>query len=110
MTEVTEQDLREHAAEVEGTEEEPLSANATRPGVARSKMLHVRLNPDEYDAIVALAGERGLPVSTLARGALLTQLNVDRPTLSIAVQRLTNQVEELRRLVDQKQVEDRKAS
>jgi hypothetical protein len=43
-------------------------------GHNRAKTLQVRLNADELDALVALADNRGIPVSTLARDLLLSQL------------------------------------
>lgn len=43
-------------------------------GHNRAKTLQVRLNADELDALVALSEQRGIPVSTLARDLLLSQL------------------------------------
>ena len=43
-------------------------------GHNRARTLQVRLNADELDALVALAEQRGIPVSTLARDLLLSQL------------------------------------
>ncbi|WP_231987375.1 hypothetical protein [Mycobacterium sp. 852014-50255_SCH5639931] len=48
----------------------PEHVKVTR-GNARSKVLQVRLNPDEYAAIERIAEARGLPASTVAREALL---------------------------------------
>ncbi|MEN4449986.1 hypothetical protein [Mycobacterium sp. SM3041] len=45
--------------------------SVTRPGHARSKVLQVRLNPEEFEALEALAAARELPVSTIAREQLL---------------------------------------
>ena len=72
--------LAEIAAEAEAGEADqtyrpiPEHCKVTRPGVARSKVLQVRLNPEEFDAIERLAAERGLPTSTLARAALVEML------------------------------------
>lgn len=43
-------------------------------GHQRVKTLQVRLNAEEMDALALLAEQRGLPISTLARDLLLTQL------------------------------------
>lgn len=43
-------------------------------GHQRAKTLQVRLNVEELDALTRLAEQRGLPVSTLARDLLLSQL------------------------------------
>lgn len=43
-------------------------------GHQRSKTLQVRMNPDELDALAAIAGQRGIPVSTLARDLLLAHI------------------------------------
>lgn len=66
------------ADEIEGAErvgdpDAPLPAhvNVSQPGRARSKVLQVRLNPDELAALEQIAQRRGLPVSALARGQLL---------------------------------------
>ncbi|RLP07063.1 ribbon-helix-helix protein, CopG family [Propionibacterium australiense] len=43
-------------------------------GNGRAKTLQIRLNSEELAALTALAEERGLPVSTLARDFLLREL------------------------------------
>src|SRR5659263_193151 len=48
-------------------------------GHNRAKTLQVRLNADELDALVALAEQRGIPASTLARDLLLSQLAASTP-------------------------------
>lgn len=53
----------------------------SRPNRARSKVLQVRLNPDEFEAIERIAEARELPVSTVAREQLLKLLEVDEATL-----------------------------
>jgi len=55
----------------------PEHVKVTR-GNVRSKVLQVRLNPDEYAAIERIAKGRRLPPSTVAREALL-QLIDDSP-------------------------------
>ncbi|ROR55182.1 hypothetical protein EDD41_2440 [Luteococcus japonicus] len=44
-------------------------------GHGRSKTLQVRLNDDEFAALASVAEERRVPISTLARGMLLRELN-----------------------------------
>ena len=53
-------------------------ANATGTGQAtRSKVLQVRLNPMEFEAVERAAAQRGLPASTVARERLLKMLRED---------------------------------
>lgn len=61
------------AAEATAGPDAPIPAHVkvSRPGRARSRVLQVRLNPDEYEALEAMAERRGLPVSTVARDHLL---------------------------------------
>ncbi len=55
-------------------------------GHRRSRTLQVRLNDEELAALVHVAEARGIPVSTLARDVLLTQLAspADAPKVVIA--------------------------
>lgn len=53
----------------------PNNVTVTRPNRARSKVLQVRLNPDEFDAIERIAADRGLPPSTVARERLLAMIH-----------------------------------
>lgn len=68
--------LADIADEAEAGEEDqtvkpiPAHVKVTR-GNPRSRVLQVRLNPDEYAAIERIAERRGLPASTVAREALL---------------------------------------
>ncbi|ULP45937.1 ribbon-helix-helix domain-containing protein [Mycolicibacter virginiensis] len=55
----------------------PAHVKVSRPGRARSKVLQVRLNPDEFDALEEIAERRGLPVSTVAREQLLRLIAAD---------------------------------
>ena len=48
--------------------------HVSRPNQARSKVLQVRLNPEEYAAVERIAAERGLPASTVARDRLLAMI------------------------------------
>jgi|BarGraIncu01121A_1022015.scaffolds.fasta_scaffold95470_2 hypothetical protein len=66
------------ATEADAVERNPDAAikpgsKVTR-GHQRARTLQVRLNVEELDALSRLAEQRGLPVSTLARDLLLSQL------------------------------------
>lgn len=49
----------------------PPHVKVSRPNRARSRVLQVRLNPDEMEALEQFARRCGLPVSTVAREQLL---------------------------------------
>jgi hypothetical protein len=72
------------AAEAEAAEtdqtDRPIPAHVTvgRPNRARSRVLQVRLNPDEFEAIERIAADRGLPPSTVARERLLAMIREDQ--------------------------------
>jgi hypothetical protein len=55
----------------------PAHVEVSRPNRARSKVLQVRLNPDEFDAVERIAAGRGLPMSTVARERLLQMIAED---------------------------------
>lgn len=103
MAEITEQDLRNYAEEAERTKNDPEPADApsaSRPGLARSKVLQVRLNPGEYDTLQRHAEERELPVSTIVRGWILARLDGEsQGALPGAVDQLVQDVDRIRRLV-----------
>ena len=66
------------ATEAEAAERNPdvgikPGSKVTR-GHQRAKTLQVRLNVEELETLTRLAEQRGLPVSTLARDLLLSQL------------------------------------
>jgi hypothetical protein len=58
MTDTTGRDLRNYCEEAESTQDEPLSANATRPGRQRTQVLSVRLNAEEFDELTHYAAYR----------------------------------------------------
>ena len=66
------------ASEADAAERNPDAAikpgSKVARGHQRAKTLQVRLNIEELDALTRLAEQRGLPVSTLARDLLLSQL------------------------------------
>ena len=90
-------------AEATAAEEGEADQSATaRAGVKvtrghdRAKTLQIRLNREELSELAALAEDRGLPVSTVARQLLLQSLNpVD--DLKAALDRLERDVSEVRR-------------
>lgn len=49
----------------------PAHVKVSQPGRARSKVLQVRLNPEELAALERIAERRELPVSAVARAQLL---------------------------------------
>lgn len=75
--------INEVAADAEAArgkdEDAPLPAHVTvsRPNRARSRVLQVRLNDDEFEAVERAAERRGLPASTVARDRLLALLDED---------------------------------
>ncbi|MGH3913192.1 MAG: hypothetical protein ACRDTC_07255, partial [Pseudonocardiaceae bacterium] len=69
MTEVTPAALRQYREEAEASRDEALSVAATRP--ARAKVLSIRLNPDEFEALNRHAEQLELLASTLVRGWIL---------------------------------------
>jgi predicted transcriptional regulator len=55
----------------------PPHVKVSQPNRARSKVLQVRLNPDELDALERIADRRELPVSTIAREQLLRYITME---------------------------------
>lgn len=56
----------------------PGHVKVAQPGRTRSKVLQVRLNPDELARLEVIAERRGLPVSTVAREQILDLLSEDQ--------------------------------
>lgn len=65
-------------------------------GHDRAKTLQIRLNEDELGELTALAADRGLPVSTVARQLLLQSL-APADDLKTALDRLERDVSAIRR-------------
>lgn len=108
MTKPTEDQFRTVAEEAERTKDEPMPADSAwaSPGQARSRVLQVRLNPKEYEELARYAQERELPVSTIARAAILAELrHAGEPSLPVAIEHLAADVEQLRRFVSRPQRE-----
>jgi len=84
MSDKTADKLAAIAADAESAEADqtdrpiPDHVTVSRPNRARSKVLQVRLNPDEFEAIERIAANRGLPPSTIARERLLGMIREDR--------------------------------
>ncbi|HTH89881.1 hypothetical protein [Mycobacterium sp.] len=90
------------AAEVDETDRPiPAHVNVSRPNRARSKVLQVRLNPEEFAAIEAIADRRGLPASTVARERLLSLIADEAPVSGVDLVNQINQAaRHLKELVD----------
>lgn len=76
------------AAEAGETDQDtpiPSHVKITR-GNPRSKVLQVRLSPEELEALERIASRRELPVSTIAREQLLTLLGEELDVLDPAAQ------------------------
>jgi hypothetical protein len=73
-------------AEAMRLSDEPLPEGVVyeRPGHARSKILQVRLNPEEYEAVEQEAARRQLPVSTLVRSWILQRMRAEPSITDIA--------------------------
>lgn len=63
----------------------PSHAKVSRPNRARSRVLQVRLNPEEMEAVEAIAARRGVPVSTVAREQLLQLIEQDRQSAEVSL-------------------------
>lgn len=70
----------------------PDHVTVSRPGRVRSKVLQVRLNPEEFDALEQIAAQRDLPVSTVAREQLLGLIARDAQSRETGAQELIGQL------------------
>lgn len=64
-------------------------------GHSRSRTLQVRLNEDEMEALTALAEERGVPASTMARDVLLVHLAAPADTPAAVIARIRADLDSL---------------
>jgi len=55
----------------------PAHVKTSRPNQIRGRVLQVRLNDDELEALERIAERKGVPVSTLARGHLMQLIELD---------------------------------
>lgn len=83
------------AAEADQDSPKRTDVRVTR-GHDRAKTLQIRLNEDELSELVALAQDRGLPVSTVARQLLLQSL-APADDLKSALDRLERDISAVRR-------------
>lgn len=106
MSESFEDRLARVGAEAEAGESDqsarplPDHVKVSRPGRARSRVLQVRLNPDEMEAVERIAAQRDLPPSTVARDWLLRMIAQDQrqgavPSLSALARTLMLATEQL---------------
>lgn len=86
------------AAEAAGADQDSALRTDVRitRGHSRSRTLQVRLNDDELDELTALAAQRGLPVSTVAR-LLLLQACAPADDLNAIFDRLERDLAAVRR-------------
>lgn len=70
-------DARRLEAELEATAPYPASTRITRPN-RPSRMFNFRLTDEQFSELQRLAGERHLPMSTMARSWLLERLDKER--------------------------------
>lgn len=93
------------AAEHTSDPDAPLPAHVkvSRPGHTRSKVLQVRLNPEEMAALEEIAKRRELPASTVVREQILRLLDADAGDagplghLLVAAEQVTEYAREVRR-------------
>jgi hypothetical protein len=97
LAEADEIEAAEHATDTDA----PLPAHVkvSQPGRARSKVLQVRLNPDELAALEHIAQRRKLPVSTVARAQLL-RLIADETAPTDRLLQLIEAANQVRSLAD----------
>jgi hypothetical protein len=79
----------------------PPHVKVSRPNRARSRVLQVRLNSEEFEAIERLAAQRGLAASTLARERLLQMIREDDATEADVAEQLTAAADRIKALVAQ---------
>lgn len=87
------------ATEAEAAERNPDAgikpgSKVTR-GHQRAKTLQVRLNVEELETLTRLAEQRGLPVSTLARDLLLSQLAGPDESAKALIARIRAELDDL---------------
>ena len=89
------------AAEADQTDRPiPPHVKVSRPNRARSKVLQVRLSDEEFAAVEAIAAERGLPASTVAREQLLAMIATTGAVLDVGAQ-LVAAADRIKALVSQ---------
>ena len=97
MKEITDEHLSDTRQDAEGTQDQPMSGKATRPGWQRAKVLSVRLNPEEFDELTRYATALEVPASVLVRGWILDQLRAGSESPVRTVERIAQELDQLRR-------------
>lgn len=99
LAEADEIEALEGEAHLEVTATATGEGHVSRPNRARSKVLHVRLSPEEFEAVERVAAARGLPASTVARDRLLAMVAEDSAESGDVGAELVAVVEQLQRIV-----------
>jgi hypothetical protein len=97
MTDISSQELAGYRDRAEASQDEPLSAAATRPGWQRGKVLSVRLSAEEFDELTRYAAALEVPASGVVRGWILGQLRTGTDSPTSTVDRISHELEQLRR-------------
>src|SRR5699024_240296 len=97
MTEISDQQLRDYREEAETTQDEALSATASRPGWQRAKVLSVRLSGEEFEELARYAAALEVPASGLVRGWILEHLRAGADSPTQTVERISHELDQLRR-------------
>jgi hypothetical protein len=104
MSKSLEDRLAQIGDEAEAGEEDqtvkPIPEHEVTRGNPRSKVLQVRLNPDELDALEAIAARRALPVSTIAREHLLKLIADDHSAVEDRLLQLIHAATRVQALAD----------
>ena len=102
----TRKDLKQlidmEAEESEKHRDEPMVDGKRRPGT-RKQVYSIRLAPEQIEQIEQIATDAGVPASGLVREWVLHALAAEQSggaTVASVVQRLSNDVAELRRVVN----------
>ena len=78
----------------------PDHVKISQPNRARSKVLQVRLNPGEFEAIERIAAGRGLPPSTVARERLLAMVREEQDEPGDVAAQLAAVADQIRAVAD----------
>lgn len=69
--------IENEVAAIEADRDAPFDGSKISRGNGRSKVLQVRLNPEELAELERVADQRGLPTSTVAREAIIRLIKPD---------------------------------
>lgn len=76
------------------------TAASNRTAETRTHTLQIRLSSDESQALVELAKQRKLPVSTMVRNLVLSELLTTGDDAQQILDRIIAQIEQLRQLIE----------